>query len=178
MNIVKHGNRVKNPEIYYCPTCGCEFYPDTTEVYKDENMDEYAHCPECITKVYSSAARQRYFNELHKPTIKTDRNKRGDEIISELMDMIDFEKIHNMMKAVNWTWALNNMKVPSVQILQKFVANKLTECWNKRDSYFSGGIFIKYYPADDESDEGLEFQFVCDQCGCFHDFDGKIQYIP
>lgn len=178
MNIINHGNRVKNPEIYHCPTCGCDFYPATTEVYKDENMDEYARCPECTTKVYSSAARQRYFNEVRKHITNTDRNKRGDEIISEIMDMIDFERIHKMMKAVNWTWMLADMKVPSVQTLQKFVANKLTECWTKRESLFSGGVYIKYHPADDQANEGLEFQFVAYQSGCFHDFDGKIQYIP
>lgn len=48
--VIKHGNSLPSKWIGKCPSCGCEFQYDRSEVRHDsifQNIPIYVQCPEC-----------------------------------------------------------------------------------------------------------------------------------
>lgn len=51
-------------------------------------------------------------------------------IIDEVMDFLQFERIHKVMKLLNWEWAPEN-KVPEIYELRRFVRELINELIDK-----------------------------------------------
>jgi hypothetical protein len=58
------------------------------------------------------------------------------------------------------------------------VTKRLRDAFDKKESFFSGGMYIEYLPKNDEGDEGLKFAFVLENYGAFYDKNEKIVTIP
>jgi len=119
-------------------------------------------------------------DSLNEPG-KSERDIRGEEIINEILDCIDFDQIHYTMKTLNWKWW--DVGVPSEETIRKETKERLWRAWNEKQSNFSGGIYIKYLPEEDceengWSNEGLMFYFVLECGGAFHNEFGELEYIP
>lgn len=52
------------------------------------------------------------------------------EIIDNCMDYLDFEKIHKVMKFLNWTWT-PTYQVPEIYEIRRFLRNLLNEFIDK-----------------------------------------------
>lgn len=171
MKILKHGNRIKD-NIFICPQCGCEFIPGDTEILHlgDLSGGVYASCPECMEKVYPPEDFVDEETELEK------RHRRREAIVSEIVDFIEFDRIHTAMKALDWKWW--DVGVPSAHQLRQEVTKRLRDAFDKKESFFSGGMYIEYLPKTEEGDEGLKFAFVLENYGAFYDNNEKIVTIP
>ena len=168
MKILKHGNRIKE-EVFICPQCGCEFVPLDTEILR-LNGEVYTHCPECAVKVYPPETFADEETELEK------RHRRREELVSTIVDFIEFDRIHTAMKALDWKWW--NCGTPSAKHIKEEVIRRLRESFDKKEGFFSGGIYIEYLPKDENGDEGLKFAFVLENYGAFYNNDEKIETIP
>jgi len=61
--------------------------------------------------------------------------------IEEIMDNFDFEKVHNAMVFMNWTWSFN--KTPTVDELKETAHHLLCEiCEGDSEFIETGGFFI------------------------------------
>ena len=50
-------------------------------------------------------------------------SRKQSDMINEVLAHFDFEKVHNVMKAINWTWAGEG--VPSIKVLKEEAENHL-----------------------------------------------------
>lgn len=164
MKVLKHGNRVKE-EVFVCPTCGCEFIPLPTEIYTAGDFSRYGLCPECMTRVYSEAK-------------ATHAVPQEDRIIKEVMEFIDFEKIHNVMVHLDWKWgnfSNGNSRVPSVEDLKEEAERLLREAWKKQCSIATGGFHVTYEKSEDEWSPGLGLRFEIEGCTGYIDVEDNVQ---
>lgn len=80
-----------------------------------------------------------------------------NELIDEVLDEIDFYKIHYVMKKLNWTWVDSKEidKIPTPIELRDFLSQNLYEMFNGEHTYTSfdcGGFYVRYFielPYDD-----------------------------
>ena len=168
MKVLKHGNRIKE-KVFICPQCGCEFIPGETEVLRPDG-EVYASCPECMEKVYPPEDFVDEETELEK------RHRHREAIVSEIVDFIEFDRIHTAMEALDWKWW--GFGIPSAQQIKQEVTNRLRDAFDNKRGFFSGGIYIEYLPKDENSDEGLKFAFILENYGAFYDNNEKIVTIP
>ena len=70
------------------------------------------------------------------------------EMIDEIMDWFEFEKVHKVMEALDWTWATVGAIVPTIQDLRRSAREQLHWAYDGLekhggDNYFtgSGGFF-------------------------------------
>lgn len=65
------------------------------------------------------------------------------EIIDEIMDFFDFERVHKVMEALNWTWTATNGNVPEVCQLRRQVRSMLNLLIDKNlESLETGGFSV------------------------------------
>ena len=57
-------------------------------------------------------------------------NKNKQAIIDEVMDSLQFEKIHKVMKFLNWKWMPEN-RIPKIYELRPFVRNLINTLIDK-----------------------------------------------
>jgi len=50
-------------------------------------------------------------------------SRKQSDMINEVLAHFDFEKVHNVMKAINWTWAGEG--VPSIKVLKEEAEERL-----------------------------------------------------
>jgi hypothetical protein len=80
--------------------------------------------------------------------------------INEIMDWFDFDKVHKVMEAINWTWhgVNGNTEVPSVPQIRKFardlMSRMLDEQRGPNATHATGGFVTSL------SDGYLSLQFV------------------
>lgn len=99
--------------------------------------------------------------------------------IDECIDMMNWEKIHKVMKFLNWEWInvgpRGEMGVPSVEQLISHTKNDLIRCFESMDKYneesdgesseysiYSGGIKVKTWP-----DNNCEVYFILSDANTF-----------
>lgn len=69
--------------------------------------------------------------------------KRQQEVIDEVMDWFDFDKVHKAMKALEWKWAGCLNGVPEVPELRKKARELLKYCLEApKDTYTGTGGFV------------------------------------
>jgi len=70
----------------------------------------------------------------------------------EVGDWFDFEKVHKVMKFLNWKWA--DVGVPEIPVMRQHVRGHMKELYNrgkkykKFDNYVSSGGFKVCYTKD------------------------------
>lgn len=171
MKVLKHGNRIKE-EVFICPQCGCEFIPGSTEFLRLDGKI-YAYCPECAEKIEKVSPSDAFADE---ETELEKRHRRREKVVSTIVDFIEFDRIHTAMKALDWKWW--DCGIPSAKHIKEEVTKRLREAFDKKQDFFSGGIYIEYLPKDEYGDEGLKFAFVLENYGAYLDNSEKIVTIP
>jgi hypothetical protein len=87
----------------------------------------------------------------------------------EILDNFDFEKVHRVMKLLNWEWMVSVGGVPEIQDLKAEVRARLKEVYTnaktlKRETYltYCGGLKVQYSSGKDEAGdwESFEVDFV------------------
>lgn len=69
------------------------------------------------------------------------------EIIDSFMDYMDFNKIHNTMEALNWSW-VNTNGVPEVWEIRQFFRQLLNEFIDRHLSAIQSGGFCIWKEDD------------------------------
>jgi hypothetical protein len=102
-----------------------------------------------------------------------------DDLIEPVIDSFDFEKVYEMMKAVNWQWvgtAGETFACPSIDRMKEVSKNLLVSVVkNKRyTSMGTGGFLVeKIINEQDSLDNGLILRFIADSSelyfGDFHE---------
>ena len=168
MKVLKHGNRIKE-DIFTCQQCGCEFIPGDTEILCLDG-EVYAHCPECTEKVY------RLEDSVDEETELEKRHRSREALVYRIVNFVDFDRIHTAMKALDWKWW--DCGIPSAEQIKEEVIRRLRKAFDEKEGFFSGGIYIKYLPKDEDGDEGLKFAFVFENYGAYYDNNEEIMPIP
>ena len=78
-------------------------------------------------------------------------------LIDDVINEFDFEKVHIAMTALDWKWAIPatsldesiNLEVPTLVRLKEFARYRLIGCI-KTGYCFSGGLAAEYFPARTE----------------------------
>lgn len=65
------------------------------------------------------------------------------DMIDDILDNFDFEKVHKTMVALNWTWA-RYKEVPEVPDLRKLARARLKEAYARKITVSSGGFKATY----------------------------------
>lgn len=86
------------------------------------------------------------------------------EMIDEIMDFFDFDKVHKVMTMLDWKWALNNgLEIPDKSIIRKHARRLLKEVLiNKKNEeyyYISSGGFKATWQYDE-----LNLEFILETC--------------
>ena len=169
MKILKHGNQVKE-HIYTCQECGCQFVPLDTELGVNDDGTQYARCPEC----------GHHLDDPHpnEPSPIEKRHMRREEIVHTIMNMVDVERIHTAMVALEWNWCNGHRHIPTQEEIKEEIIRKLRSAWDNERDEDGGGIGVKYMKKDKYGDEGLRFCFKLEDYGAFHSLDGNLNTLP
>jgi phage pi2 protein 07 len=168
MKILKHGifsNANPNfPTIVTCPNCEAVLEVDRNDWTHFPNDKHCVPCPCCG-----------FYIEHEPQENKTTQNHQ--KIVEEIIDYTDFEKIHKVMEALNWTWATTEGRVPTEEELKEQAKSLLFESLKKKCNVATGGFWIEYLAPDEDADEGINLSFSVENIGVFFDKDGVINYI-
>lgn len=87
--------------------------------------------------------------------MKRSKKKSNLELIDDIIDEFDFERVRKVMIMLNWQWA-QTADVPSVLEMKKTARNLLRRMCEESDLdfYGTGGFEVI------RSDQGLELRFV------------------
>lgn len=67
------------------------------------------------------------------------------------MDNFDFEKVHRVMKLLNWKWALDN-DTPSIPQLRKHVRDQMSRIYGTNIFRIESGGFVTTYRFGTDQD--------------------------
>jgi hypothetical protein len=84
------------------------------------------------------------------------------EMINEIIDKFNFEKVLIAMTALDWHWqttASNGYSVPTLQRLKAMARHLLNESI-KETVVGSGGFEAKYHSKDNSDSEYFELKFI------------------
>ena len=78
------------------------------------------------------------------------------ELIDEILDQFDFQKVKEVMDALNWTWAIGTEShVPDIPELRKQAREMLWDAIRSKHRMIKTGGFV----AEKEDDDTLELRF-------------------
>lgn len=85
--------------------------------------------------------------------------QKQQELIDDIMDNFNFEKVHKVMEFLNWTWWNNELKKdinPTIQDIRSDARKKLKRILEENHSSIeSGGLVARKY---DDGTISLEFK--------------------
>jgi len=91
-----------------------------------------------------------------------------DKAIEDIVENFDYEKVHKVMKFLNWTW-LDNPESPSVGKMVLETSKELKDSYNKcvenKSNYFckSGGFcYNVFWDSEKQEVDSIELQFQVD----------------
>jgi len=75
-----------------------------------------------------------------------------EEILDDLMDHFDFEKVHRVMEYLDWKWITpsNDLEIPSIPRLKKAARQHLRMAFKRQGTIGSGGLEASYVPPTPE----------------------------
>jgi hypothetical protein len=82
--------------------------------------------------------------------------EKQQEVIDEIMDSFDFERVYKVMQHLNWEWV--NVGVPEIYDIKKQARRLLKEAIKLKTSISTGGFCVTY-DVDDEYDT-IDLSFV------------------
>ena len=87
--------------------------------------------------------------------------------IDTVMDWFDFEKVHNVMTALDWKWAKTGKEVPLIGEIRGFARGLMRDCvhgmiHNHKSEYMvqCGGFSVRTYKELYEEKVYIELAFV------------------
>lgn len=155
MEILKHGRKT---DVFVCQKCGCEFIPSAGEKWSNGTT---SICPDFGETVYliNDAFDSRWAD--------------FEKIKDEILEMIDFDKIHETMTFLNWKWF--DVGIPTIEQLKKRLIELMSEAWESQKSIATGGFNVKYWPKDEEGVEGLDVFFELTNANCYINENHEIE---
>ena len=83
--------------------------------------------------------------------------QKQQELIDDIMDNFDFEKVHKVMTFLNWKWAmLDGYAIPSISDIRSRARDRLKTVLLEKYGYCeSGGLVARKY---DDGTISLEFK--------------------
>lgn len=97
------------------------------------------------------------------------------ELIDEILDQFDFQKVKEVMDALNWTWAIGTEShVPDIPELRKKAREMLWDSIRSKDRMISGGGFV----AEKEDDDTLELRFEVTAWNTWDSFPPDTKVTP
>ena len=141
--ITKKGKQINSHKVdVVCDECECEFTCDNTDF---ENG--IIECPNCKNIIYQQTLP---YNNMVRRDKKLDIIKR--KIKDEIVETIDFEKIHNHMVNVEWGW-VSSGGVPTIQEIKKTLEKLIYEAIDKKSTMSTGGFTVRYneFQEDEEN---------------------------
>lgn len=85
-----------------------------------------------------------------------------EKLIDEVLDEFDFDRVHEVMKLLNWQWqtaCANKREIPSHYRLITSARNSLRNSV-KNGFYATGGFAARYHSASQGEDEWFTLEFV------------------
>lgn len=83
------------------------------------------------------------------------------EAIDTIMDYFEFEKVHRVMKFLDWQWALSEEGVPTEPELRQEARRLLKQSLMEKSSMSTGGFHTRYHSYD-SGEETIELFFSVD----------------
>ena len=72
------------------------------------------------------------------------------DIIDDILDNFDFEKVHETMSLLGWCWNREEYGVPSIIALRKEARKLMNSCLGHKEFYTScGGLHVQKETIDD-----------------------------
>lgn len=97
-----------------------------------------------------------------------------EAIADEIMDMLDWHKIHETMEFLNWKWATSDFSVPTIKELQDTARELMLEAWEKKVSIATGGFYVTYHQYDD-GEEGLQVYFALTEASAYVNVNHEVK---
>lgn len=131
-------------------------------------LDEYRYCSWFSRETYLLGI-DKYFIPERYLKKALDQAKYYEDKLQELIDGFDFERVHSVMKTINWTWT--NIGVPSQNDMIAKVHSLYSSIRDRvlRHEYCycaSGGFKLTFDP--NEANE-LRLVFVLETCSVYDD---------
>lgn len=90
------------------------------------------------------------------------------EVVEEIMENFDFERVHAVMDFLNWTWGLDNPEVPTIQVLRSTARGLLLDVVADPEKTYvgAGGFYARrhLFKDEDEESEELRLSFELEVC--------------
>ena len=98
------------------------------------------------------------------------------ELIDEILDQFDFQKVKEVMDALNWTWAIGTEShVPDIPELRKQAREMLWDVIRSKGRMIkTGGGFV----AEKEDDDTLELRFEVTAWNTWDSFPPDTKVTP
>lgn len=129
-------------------------------------LDEYKKCFWFSREAYLYSANQYFIPERYLRKA-LDKAKYYEDKLQELIDGFDFERVHSVMKAINWTWT--NVGVPYKDNMIAMVHNLYNGIKDRilKHEYCycsSGGFKLTFNPNEDNE---LSLVFELETCSVY-----------
>lgn len=129
-------------------------------------LDEYKKCSWFNSRAYLYSANQYFIPECYLKKA-LDKAKYYEDKLQELIDGFDFERVHSVMKTLNWTWT--NIGVPSQDSMIAMVHSLYNSIKDKILKYeycycSSGGFKLIFNPNEDNE---LSLVFELEICSVY-----------
>lgn len=97
--------------------------------------------------------------------MKTER-----QVIDEIMDFFEFDKVHKAMTALNWEWRA--IGVPEIYEIRKTARRMMYECYenavkDKSSKRLSSGGFYVFCEFEEGIFTGIELSFILESFDVF-----------
>lgn len=145
IQIIKDGEEIERKDVYVvCPKCKCEFTCCNTDFEHGE-----IKCPNCANNIRYTETKT-YTDETHYmknlPKLKT-------AIKQEILENMDFDKIHDHMESVGWKWAGAKNGVPTTDEIKNMLVKLIDDAIDKKTTIATGGFKVQYREYEEDGDE-------------------------
>jgi hypothetical protein len=122
-------------------------------------LDEYKYCSWFSREAYLFSANKYFIPERYLKKA-LDQAKYYEDKLQELIDGFDFERVHSVMKAINWTWT--NIGVPNendmIAMVHSLYNGIRDRVLNHEYCYCSSGGFKLIFNPNEDNELRLVFE--------------------
>lgn len=129
-------------------------------------LDEYKYCSWFSKEAYLFSVNKYFIPERYLKKA-LDQAKYYEDKLQELIDEFDFERVHSVMKAINWTWAGDGIPNQDNMIaMVKCLYNSIKDRVLKHEYCYcaSGGFKLSFNPNEDNE---LNLVFELESCSVY-----------
>ena len=97
--------------------------------------------------------------------------------IRDIMERFDFEKVHGIMKSLDWKWAFSKEGTPTVEELKSEAYRLLAMACEEKTNVSTGGLRAVYENeyegpwGEEDDDPYIALEFVAEECEGFDEED-------